>query len=145
MGGRRNQTREGVDGDGRCVQSFVGPRGIGLIHSFCTTMDGNATQMSEMATRDQMLKQIQAYQTNQTRVNNGIGRLTQMDTAAITPLVVAKVSRQLANGWRTTSTQPSHSQHTPALIRTSGWRSKRHSTGASRRTRRRPILRRACE
>ncbi|CEM01663.1 unnamed protein product [Vitrella brassicaformis CCMP3155] len=49
------------------------------------------------AMRQQLLAQIQAYQTNQARVNNGIGRLTQMDTAAITPLVVAKVSRQLAN------------------------------------------------
>ncbi|CEM28615.1 unnamed protein product [Vitrella brassicaformis CCMP3155] len=50
-------------------------------------MDGSATRMSEMGTRDQLLKQIQAYQTNQARVNNGIGRLTQMDTAMITPLV----------------------------------------------------------
>ncbi|CEM33211.1 unnamed protein product [Vitrella brassicaformis CCMP3155] len=53
--------------------------------------------MSEMATRDQLLKQIEAYQTNQARVNNCIGRLTQMDTAMITPLMVANVSRQLAN------------------------------------------------
>ncbi|CEL95789.1 unnamed protein product [Vitrella brassicaformis CCMP3155] len=62
----------------------------------CRTMDGTATQMSEMGTRDQLLKQIQAYQANQARVNNGIGRLTQMDTAMITPLMVANVSRQLA-------------------------------------------------
>ncbi|CEM21707.1 unnamed protein product [Vitrella brassicaformis CCMP3155] len=56
-----------------------------------------ANQMSEMGTRDEMLKQIQGYQTNQARVNSGIGRLTQMDTSAITPLMVANVTRQLAN------------------------------------------------
>ncbi|CEM33215.1 unnamed protein product [Vitrella brassicaformis CCMP3155] len=60
-------------------------------------MAASAAQTSTAAMRQQLLAQIQAYQTNQARVNNGIGRLTQMDTAAITPLMVANVSRQLAN------------------------------------------------
>ncbi|CEM39670.1 unnamed protein product [Vitrella brassicaformis CCMP3155] len=58
---------------------------------------GGDEQTSTLTMRQQLLAQIQAYQTNQARVNNGIGRLTQMDTAAITPLMVAKVTRQLAN------------------------------------------------
>ncbi|CEM20393.1 unnamed protein product [Vitrella brassicaformis CCMP3155] len=60
-------------------------------------MAASAVQTSMAAMRQQLLAKIQAYQTNQARVNNGIGRLTQMDTAAITPLMVANVSRQLAN------------------------------------------------
>ncbi|CEM28677.1 unnamed protein product [Vitrella brassicaformis CCMP3155] len=50
-------------------------------------MAASAAQMSTAAMRDQLLAQIQAYQTNQARVNNGIGRFSQM---------VANVTRQLS-------------------------------------------------
>ncbi|CEM29763.1 unnamed protein product [Vitrella brassicaformis CCMP3155] len=40
-----------------------------------------------------MLEQIQAYQTNQARVNRRICRLSQVDAAATTPLMVAKARR----------------------------------------------------
>ncbi|CEM33548.1 unnamed protein product [Vitrella brassicaformis CCMP3155] len=60
-------------------------------------MAASAVQTSTAAMRQQLLAQIQTYQTDQARVNNGIGQLTQMDTAAFTPLMVAKVTRQLAN------------------------------------------------
>ncbi|CEM20411.1 unnamed protein product [Vitrella brassicaformis CCMP3155] len=60
-------------------------------------MAASAAQTSTAAMRQQLLAKIQAYQTNQARVNNCTGRLTQMDAAAITSLTVANVSRQLAN------------------------------------------------